>query len=318
MDENVICTFLVVGDMHLKTNNVKETKILMDGIFENISEYEPNVIVFLGDTLDSFERIQMTLQTTAMKFFKECASIIYKNSNFSPEIYLLIGNHDRKHNQVFLTENHPFYGLKGTMKNLNIVDHPKDLYVGGKRIVFCPYVPEDRFMEALDKLKKPIKDKHIDILFAHQDFDKIKIGKEVKLVISGHIHDMKKDGKVFYPGTPYQHNFGESTNKGIYIFELVDNGSLNKCKIPLNIPIKKTIEVTEEELEELDTTKLKNTRVILKGSVVNKKRIEELKEKGNKLVVIKDVYKTDMKNFDDIINDLMKNDLKLQEIFKSL
>lgn len=317
MGENVICTFLVVGDMHLKTNNVKETKILMDGVFENINEYQPNVIVFLGDTLDSFERIQMSLLTTAMKFFKECASTVYSN-NFSPEVYVIIGNHDRKHNQVFLTDNHPFYGLKGMMKNLNIVDQPKDLYVGGKRIVFCPYVPEDRFIEALGKLKKPIKDKSIDILFAHQDFDKIKTGKEIKLIISGHIHESKKDGKVFYPGTPYQHNFGESPDKGIYIFELIDNGSLNKCKLSLNIPIKKTIEVTEEELEDLDTSKLKNTRVILKGSVINKKTIEELKEKGNKLVVIKDVYKSDIKNFDDIMQDMMKDHPKLQQIFKTL
>lgn len=312
----VLFTLLVVGDMHFKTNNIKETKILMETILQSMKDFKPDMVVFLGDTLDSFEKIHLQLQTKAINFFKKCAAM-----EGSPEIYVLIGNHDRCNNQIFLTDEHPFAGLIGALKNLKIVDTPKDVFVGDRRITFCPYVPEDRFFEALDKLKKPISsDSKIDLLFAHEDFDKIKGEKlkHIKMIISGHIHDYKKSGNIFYPGTPYQHTFGESENKGLQYLEFYKNGKIENQRIELKIAKKKTIEVTAEEIEEMDLSKMKKTRVIVKGKNVGKDVIDALKERGNKLVLKDTAYVSDGKNFKEILTELIGDSKEQMEIFKLL
>ena len=313
---DVLFSLLVVGDMHFKMNNVKETKILMETVLSSMKELRPDMVVFLGDTLDSFEKVNLQLQTKAINFFKKCAAM-----EGQPEIYVLIGNHDRCNNQVFLTDEHPFAGLIGAIKNLKIVDAPKDVYVGERRMTFCPYVPEDRFFEALDKLKKPISaDTKIDILFAHEDFSKIKDDKMkyIKLVISGHIHDYQKVGNVFYPGTPYQHTFGESEQKGLQYLEFHKNGKIDNQRIELKITKKKTIEVTEEEIEEMDLSKMKNTRVIVKGKNVSKDTIDTLKQKGNKLVLQDTVYTSNGKNFQEILLELIGEDREQLQLFESL
>lgn len=319
MTEKAVCSFLVIGDIHFKSNNAKESKILMKEIIKNINHYQPDAVVFLGDILNDFNRIELELLHRATSFLIECAKITYKSS-YSPDVYVLVGNHDRANNQIFLTDKHPFIGLKNSKyPNLHIIDTPKDVYAKDKRVTFCPYVPEDRFIEALMTTKKKLSI-NIDLLFAHQDFSNIKMDElsSVKIIISGHIHDSSKSGNIFYPGTPYQHTFAESKNKGIYYVQLMEKKGIQIQKIELSIPKKETLEVTQEELDDMDISKLKNTRIIVKGDILDKEMIEKSKKRGNKLILDVKPYKPDGKQFRDIIYSLIADDKELKSIFESI
>ena len=48
---------LVIGDVHIKTNNIIEVDILIEKLIEIAIERKPNFIVLLGDILDTFEKI---------------------------------------------------------------------------------------------------------------------------------------------------------------------------------------------------------------------------------------------------------------------
>jgi len=208
-------------------------------------------IVVLGDILHCHEKIHTQPFCRAVKFLQDLAK--YKKT------YVLIGNHDRINNNVFLTEEHPFSGMKD-YENLKIID---SVYIENN-FVFVPYVSNGRFKEAL-QTKLTEKDYSNSLaIFAHQEFRGCKMGAFISKdgdiweeylppVFSGHIHDKQKIQKnIFYTGTPFQHGFGDSEDKGIYLLNLTsDIWSVEKIK--LDITIKK---IYNMKLEDFDNFRL--------------------------------------------------------------
>ena len=135
-----------IGDLHIKLSNSIETDLMTTGMKQKLLEGNYDFTIILGDILDRFESIHVKPLTRAVNTIEEICKV-------SKHTFLLIGNHDRANNNVFLTDEHPFTGLR-KWPNLTVVDTViiKEIESedGDKaEFVFIPYVAPGRLREAL-------------------------------------------------------------------------------------------------------------------------------------------------------------------------
>jgi len=281
---------LCIGDPHFKTSNSKDTEKMTETIIGIAKSCNPDLIVNLGDTLDRHETIHVNPLGRAINF-------IFLLSEIAPT-YVLIGNHDRPNNSVFLTDSHPFMGIRH--KRVVIVDKVITEVIDGTKITFVPYVPPGRYFEALGTADT----QGTELYLSHQEFKGAKMGALVSeegdiwpldypMNISGHIHDYDLlQPNLLYVGTPIQHSFGDKAGKFLVIY---DTASKSFEKIRLNICNKVTLSVTPTEALKLkakiNDLLMDNSevRVVIKGSstdISNILKREEIKE-ISKLVKLK-------------------------------
>lgn len=236
---------LLIGDPHYKVSNRRETSEFEKSVLENLEEIKNlDFIVVLGDILDTHEKIHIQPLCRAVDF-------IIKLSKFA-KTYLLIGNHDRINNNVYMSPEHPFTGLK-RRENIVVVDET----VREEDFAFVPYVPNGRFHEALGPDYQ-----HFHAIFAHQEFRGCKMGALVSEtgdlwdtldppVFSGHIHDYQQPQKnILYTGTPFQHSFGDSSEKNIFILEIDETKIWNLEPIKLDVVQKRLFNMKISEFDE--------------------------------------------------------------------
>lgn len=264
-------TILCIGDPHYKTKNEEDTFEMEREIYTHLNTHEYDFIVILGDILDTHYRIHVNPLTRASKFTK-------KLSTFSP-VYLLIGNHDRPNNSDFMSEFHPFPGIID--ENITVIHTTQTEIINGKQYTFVPYVPNGRFLEALNY--KDDTWKSSNIIFAHQEFkgcamnfitsiDGDEWTEDLPYVISGHIHDYQQlKSNILYTGTPIQHTFGDTHKKSISIVR-DDGQSITHDRVYLNVTLKKSIKIHIGDCENinsvLDTIQSKYSSNKLKVTVI--------------------------------------------------
>ena len=66
-------------------------------------------------------------------------------------LYILVGNHDYINNSQFLTDNHWLNCFKNK-NNIHIIDNVLLCNHNNLNVIMCPYVPDGRFIEALNNL----------------------------------------------------------------------------------------------------------------------------------------------------------------------
>ena len=258
---------LLIGDPHFKISNAEETSQLHQETIRYVKNNTLDFVVIMGDVLDTHEKIHVQPLCRAVDYITELSKCV--------KTYVLIGNHDRINNSVFLTEDHPFTGLK-KKPNIIIVDK----VVENDGFVFVPYVSPGRFLEALKTIDfEPKK----QIIFAHQEFRGAKMGAfnseigdiwptDYPCVFSGHIHDFQiLQPNLMYTGTPFQHNFGDSSDK--FLVKIVcTNGSYKMEKIYLQIKKKRVLIVRSENLQDYVEDPNYTTKLYIEG---NTKTINE-------------------------------------------
>lgn len=149
------------------------------------------------------------------------------------DVKIIVGNHD-----AFYLENCVIHSLD-FFKNwtgFEIFDELTYRMVDGRRIAFIPWVGKE-YQIPLEKC---------DMAFVHMELigfemDGItashgtspKIFDECPLVVSGHFHKTQdrslQKTRIYYAGSPYQHNWGELENKYVHILDL-DDMSLKKIE----------------------------------------------------------------------------------------
>lgn len=250
---------LIVGDIHVKTNNLDQIERLHQIIIEKVNKLIPDFVVFLGDVLDYHEKIITPCLNKACDLIKAVSSLC--------KLYVLVGNHDYISNTQFLSQNHWMNALK-QWNNVVIVDK---VIVHGQ-YTFCPYVYPGRLVEALETNPDYLNSK---ILFCHQEFRGCDMGVVVsesgdeyntlenfKYIISGHIHDSQwLSNKVFYVGAPLQHAFSESDKR---VLCLLDNDELSE--VPIHVHEKRTLKVSIEDCIKLD---ISNSNTVSWRVVIN-------------------------------------------------
>jgi DNA repair exonuclease SbcCD nuclease subunit len=268
-----ICA-LVIGDPHIKTSNIPETDLFISNIESAARERNPDIIICLGDTLDTME----TLHTVALN---KAIEFVCKMRDIAP-FYIIVGNHDMINNSQFLTSNHW----------LNFMKEFKDVFVVDKVLrakfahsefdfVFVPYVPPGRFIEALDTLDSSSGWMEADCIFAHQEIRGCVMNSlESTLgdvwpsnfpnLISGHIHMRQKPASnIYYVGSTMQHDFGDLKSKYVD-FITFHKGSPRRAaqytvdpldlRLPQRVIVERTIadvaDFSPPEVESLDKIKL--------------------------------------------------------------
>lgn len=259
---------LIIGDPHIRSEYYDVCNLFCDQIkniiLKNKDEYK--FVVILGDVLHNHEKINTIALNLATNLFEFISQYL--------ELYILVGNHDYINNSQFLTSSHWMNCLKG-IYNINIID---DVKVKENKYMFCPYVPNGRFIEALET-NKEYKWQDMNIIFAHQEIRSVKIFGNKKstsgdnwhidnpLLISGHIHQKQKlNNNVIYVGSSLPTSFSDEDDKYILEFEI---DALLENYIKLDIPIRKTKYITINEFNN-DYLKQnnfnKNERIIISGN----------------------------------------------------
>jgi DNA repair exonuclease SbcCD nuclease subunit len=288
---------LCIGDPHFKADNQLETDQMERMVRDLIMEQKPMITVVLGDILHSNEKINLHVQKRAISFFRTLKEV-------SPYLYVIIGNHDRPNNGVFMTDEHPFTSLSEWGSTVKVVDTTHVANHFGYNLVFVPYVPVGRFEEAMKVGEMEPPYSHISMVFAHQEFRGCKMsaitsadGDEYKpcypMCVSGHIHDYDElQPNLIYTGTPIQHTCSDRGNKSVSLFTLFSKDSLpTHERIFLRIGKRLNLKLTPEELLQFvypDDSKVK---------------IKVLGE----AVVLKDLMKTDH------VQNLLRKGVKIEE-----
>lgn len=241
---------LAIGDPHCKLSSLGEIRKLETETLRLIKERTPDLVVVLGDLHDTFEKAHLLAHNAMTDLLQRLSRHV--------TIAYVVGNHDMVNNQEFLTDNHFFKALKDDNDDLYIVDSPTWI----KGCVFCPYVPNGRLVEALDRVNSFQAWKTSRAIFCHQEFKGAKLGAIVSehgdewdpswpQVISGHVHQHQTlfGGKVLYVGTPYTTGFGESDLKTVSLFTFEDDGLILEERIDLGIPRKVTVHVPVAEID---------------------------------------------------------------------
>ena len=231
---------LAIGDLHFKTSNIPEVELFIEKILDLANKLKPDIIVVLGDILDTHEKIHAIPLNKATYFFESIKKIAYT--------IILVGNHDMYNNQQFLSENHWMNSFK-KWDNISIIDKTVEYKHNNQLFVFTPYVYPGRFIEALNTVENW---KDARCIFAHQEFRGCKMGAitslegdvwdlSYPLVISGHIHSKDKlQDNIYYTGSAMQHAFGESDKNVVVDITFTDSDFIYN-EIDLNLPRKKTI-----------------------------------------------------------------------------
>lgn len=262
---------LAVGDVHIQTKNISDVIRMQEKLVDIIKDRKPDLIVLLGDILHEHEKIHSDALNTALKFIRQLSSM-------GVPLILIIGNHDLLNNQQFLTDRHGFNAVK-KWDNVTVVDKCIHKTIKKHKLVFLPYVPPGRFIEALETNKNNWED--ATAIFGHQEFYGCKMGSIVSvdgdkwdeaypLVITGHIHDRQiPQPNIIYTGTPIQHSFGDTVKKTVGIFTFGKTGKYKYDKVDLGLPKKRTFNF---DLPDVDMVKIERfhgkgdmIKVIVKG-----------------------------------------------------
>jgi hypothetical protein len=244
---------LCVGDIHIKPTNLPLIDGLEVQLVEAVRRESVQCIVLLGDILDTFERLHTQALNRAYRLIDTLRA--------EAHVYVLVGNHDLINNQQFLTDQHWMNAMKD-WHNVTIVDQVVTRSVTGMELVFVPYVPVQRFVEALESVGNAAW-KHADYIFAHQEFQGCKMGaiqsvhgdawaEDAPMIVSGHIHDYQRpQDNVLYIGASVQNNFGDQTDPRLLC---IRGPRRNWIEIPVLLPKKKTVYATLDDVHELDPT----------------------------------------------------------------
>lgn len=305
---------IAIGDQHFKVDNSEEVDIFINKIDDLIKEKIPDFVVLLGDLLDTHERIHVGPLNRAYSLIDKIRS--------TTKTYVLVGNHDMKNNQVYLTADHWLNGLK-EWNNVTIVDKVIYEIINDQKFIFCPYVYVGRFEEALNTLDIEWKD--AKCIFAHQEFFGCKMGAfnsidgdkwniEYPNIISGHIHlNQKPQKNIYYPGSSLAVAFGE-TAKNI-VAELKFESKITDYKlneIDLNMPKKKIIYINSEDADNIEIPKTEDKiKLSISGvyedfkSFKKTKKYKELTNNGVKVIFKQ--KKVEIKNKKESIKESLEN-----------
>lgn len=222
---------MFIGDPHLRINKFSLAVQFLTWINKFIEEQKPDLVVNLGDSLDTHAVIRS-------ETLNELMSHIYHVLDLGIPYVWLKGNHEQYTPKD--SKYHALLPFKNKIANLFIVDEPQDLF----GMTFIPYLADGR---AFPKTTRPICIAHQTFLGADygpvnalEGVDANTISAEI--IISGHIHKKHNLGKVVYVGSPYSQDASDANQiKGISTFD-TDTFEFSFTQTPM--PTWKTCKLT--------------------------------------------------------------------------
>ena len=338
---------LALGDAHFESKNIREVNIYLSKLKSFLTEHGDDIdfCCIMGDTLHEHERLHVSPFNKALEYIKLL-------SEYKPT-YVIVGNHDMQNQSAFLTAEHWVECIR-PYPNVTIVDNVLIEELKGYKVIFSPYVPEGRFVEALELADKNWKDanlilSHVDIRGANMGSIISKNADEWKedypMLVSGHIHLSQWLGKnMYYTGSIMQVAIDEPSNKHICIVSISNNSCLPVInEFDLKLPKKEIIHLDVDDIDNYILPNEEETKytLYLSGSYEEFKsfrksnkykdlqklpQLQKIRYKANKLDVktntlkIEELKNKKIKNFKELLFDSIntENDELLLSFYNHL
>jgi len=228
---------LLIGDCHIQPKTIIDLTFAFEQIYKIIQEHEIQHIVLCGDELD----LHSTVKESSFNFLIE---ILEKILSFnSTKVYLLVGNHDFKNNNVFCSNDHFLNPFK-KWKNVQVIDVPTIININNNKIACFPFIPEGRFHEA--RIKYLGEDINYNLCLGHQGFTGATLDngmaftgtdkwlKKYPMMITGHFHSPHQPQEnLIYVGSLIPLKHGEDDPKRILIVTLNSDKALEIGEIEM-------------------------------------------------------------------------------------
>ena len=238
---------LVIGDLHCKTSNIRDSLILEAKLNKLLVKCPVDAIILLGDIGDYHDRMPLYAWQSIVR-------IIRAISNHT-KLFILMGNHDMINNKQYLTADH-FYNVFKLFEmgnDITVVDKPLIMSLSSEELLLMPYVPPGRFLEAIKTTGKELKD--FTTIFAHQEFFGAQLGAiesrvgdkyptDGPMVISGHVHGRSNPNgqkNILYMNTPMNTAFGDGNKSTVSIFTFSGRPPPTEMLVNLGMPKKVTL-----------------------------------------------------------------------------
>lgn len=247
---------MVCGDIHINVKRFMRSKAVLDSISEITNAEDVDYLILLGDVFDEHEYVH----TDCIKIYKDFIRSI------KPKIIIIhiLGNHEMINSVDELPDSNAleaFTDLK--RENYYAVTKPTRI----NNFACIPYLPPGLFAKHADQIEG-------DIILCHQEFQSAFYGHRVSTkgdptpdrpTISGHIHTHQQIGKVWYPGTPYQTNFSEEADKGIFLISFFHTYTVQK-KIPLKVEKLINLSTNVNEIANVVIPEDSQTKLVIEGT----------------------------------------------------
>jgi DNA repair exonuclease SbcCD nuclease subunit len=293
----------IITDQHFGARNDSITfldffqKFYENTFFPTIDSAGITTVLILGDTFDRRKYVNFYALQRAKEMFFD------KLQERGIKVYMLAGNHDtyyKNTNEV----NSPDLLLR-EYSNIEVIDDPQTIFVGGIPICMMPWICPDNYQESLDQLKQTQADicmGHFEIagfamykgMQSHEGLETSLFDK-FDLVFSGHYHHRSGNGHIHYLGNPYELTWQDYNDaRGFHLFSL-DNRELEFIPNPYTMFTR--IEYSDKGCEPIDLDSLDLAEKFVKLVVVNKndfykfdKFIQKLYNKGcHEIKIIEDM-----------------------------
>lgn len=277
---------LWVGDLHCQLRNIEEYGPMLQKLSGLASGC--NYVVLAGDLLHGHSIIR----TEPLNMVTNIVTTLARITN----VIVLVGNHDYINASQYCTDAHPFNAFK-SIPGITVVDKPVVI----DNMVFAPYVPPGRLVEALNEFAPEwaackVVFAHQEILGAHEGHFVSEKGdkwdKSFPPLISAHIHTRQRFDNVYYPGTPMQYTFGDDANKQVSVFTIDNKNGITGNDFQLGLKTYKTFCLQVEDMDEFNCPENCYVRVQVLGDVSQltafkkSKKYKELVSLGVKIIPV--------------------------------
>lgn len=289
---------VLVNDVHLNKSNGDLVKDIFRQLIQVCEDFKTNRIICGGDIFTNRSAQPMICLTD----WKDILDMLRKAGVC---LDVIPGNHDK-------TDPDDERSYLDVYSYPEVILHRKgeSCIIGGHVFVFVPYFTDEKWLEEFQKADEiresqfaegDVEEDACSFLITHSGFDGVKNndGSEVKSIIKpsmfseytkvliGHYHNASKVGdNVYYTGSAYQGNFGESIkDKGFTV--IFDNGSIQNIHSRFPKYIKIVLDVNDsdsirETIEKYKDDAYNKVRIVFRGKKVDiqKINVSELSEYG--------------------------------------
>jgi exonuclease SbcC len=228
--------FAHIADTHIKNLKYhKEYKAVFKQLYASLKEQKVDYIIHCGD-------IAHTKTQISPEFVELCSDFLKNLADIAPT-YIILGNHDgnlrNSYRQDAIT---PIVDALDH-KNLHLLKNAGETHIDDK---FCLNVlsvfDEDNWVKPTDPDKINIGLYHGAIKYSRTDIGfvmehgehSISIFDDCDYAMLGDIHKtqiLNKEGTIAYAGSTIQQNFGETDDKGMFIWDIQSKTEFSREKI---------------------------------------------------------------------------------------
>ena len=280
---------VLVNDIHLDKSNGDLVKDIFRQIIQVCKDFKTNRIICGGDIFTNRSAQPMICLTD----WKDILDMLRKARVC---LDVIPGNHDK-------TDPDDERSYLDVYSYPEVILHRKgeSCIIGGHVFVFVPYFTDEKWLEEFEKAdgirESQFSERDVDpdacsFLITHSGFDGVmnndgsKVSSIIKpsmfsnytKVLIGHYHNASKLGNnVYYTGSAYQGNYGETIkDKGFTV--IFDNGTIQNIHSRFPQYIKEVVDVNDNEaikkiIEKYKDDNQNHVRIVFRGKKVDIQKI---------------------------------------------